>query len=147
MVQYTLEQCVFLYDTYVKYGSARKCRQKLYDERVPSRQTVYNLVNKHRSMGLLIDKKQKHKRQVLTEEKLGDKGARLEYTPRKSLKHIAQENGVSKSSARRAAQMPKLRPYKTSNPRTPCSRMIQLAGFIFAVGFYSLLSKVRLGHN
>jgi hypothetical protein len=25
--------------------------------------------------------------------------------------------------------------------------MIQLAGFIFAVGFYSLLSKVRLGHN
>jgi DNA-binding IclR family transcriptional regulator len=38
---------------------------------------------------------------VLTEEKLDDIGARLEHTPRKSLKHIAQETGVSKSSARR----------------------------------------------
>jgi hypothetical protein len=26
MVRYTLEQRVFLYDTYVNYGSARKCR-------------------------------------------------------------------------------------------------------------------------
>jgi hypothetical protein len=28
MVQYTLEQRVYLYDTYVKYGSARKRRRK-----------------------------------------------------------------------------------------------------------------------
>jgi hypothetical protein len=28
MMRYTLEQRVFLYDTYVKYGSARKCRRK-----------------------------------------------------------------------------------------------------------------------
>jgi hypothetical protein len=28
MVRYTLEQRVFLYDAYVKYTSARKCRQK-----------------------------------------------------------------------------------------------------------------------
>jgi hypothetical protein len=44
MARYTLEQRVFLYDTYVKYGSTRKCRQKFqhkfHDERVPSRQTV-----------------------------------------------------------------------------------------------------------
>jgi DeoR/GlpR family transcriptional regulator of sugar metabolism len=39
---------------------------------------------------------------VLTEEKLDDIGARLEHTPRKSLKRLAQETGVSKSSARRA---------------------------------------------
>jgi hypothetical protein len=36
MARYTLEQCVFLYDSYVKYGSAGKCRQKFCDERVPS---------------------------------------------------------------------------------------------------------------
>jgi predicted transcriptional regulator len=53
-----------------------------------------------RLMGLLIDEKQKHKRWVFTEEKLDDIEARLEYTPRKSLKHLAQETGVSKSSAR-----------------------------------------------
>jgi hypothetical protein len=37
-----LEQHVFLYDTYVKYGSARKYRRKFrhkfHDERVPSTQ-------------------------------------------------------------------------------------------------------------
>jgi hypothetical protein len=47
-------------------------------------------------MGLFIDTKQKHKHRLLTEEALGDIGARLEYTPRKSLKRLAQETGVSK---------------------------------------------------
>jgi hypothetical protein len=71
-------------------------------------------VNKLRTTPLLIGKKQKHKRQVLTEEKLDDVGARLENTPRKSLKHLAQMTGVSKSSARMATQLLKLRPYKTT---------------------------------
>jgi hypothetical protein len=75
-----------------------------------------------------MDKKQKHKRRVLTEEKLDDIGARLELTPRKSLKRLAQETGVSKSSARRATQFLKLRPYKTTvihalQPRDPGSRV------------------------
>jgi hypothetical protein len=53
---------------------------------------------------LLIDKKQKHKRQVLTEEKLEDIGARLERAPRKSLIHLVQDTGVSKSSTKTATQ-------------------------------------------
>jgi transposase len=95
----------------MKYGSARKCRRKFrhtskfHDERVSSRQTIHNLLNKLRTTGLLIDKKEKHKCQVLTEEKLDDIGARLKHTPRKSLKHLAQETGVSKSSARTATQL------------------------------------------
>jgi hypothetical protein len=64
----------------------------------------HNLMNKLRKMELVLDKKQKHMRQVLTEEKLDDIGARLEHTPRKSLNHLAQETGVSKSSTR----MPKI---------------------------------------
>jgi hypothetical protein len=75
MVRDTIEQRVhvFLYDTYVDYGSAGKCkrkfRRKFRDERVPSRQTIHNLVNQLRTTGHLIDKKTKHKRRVLTEEK------------------------------------------------------------------------------
>jgi hypothetical protein len=42
---------------------------------------------------------------VLIEERLGDMGDRLEHTPRKSLKHLAQETGVSKSSARMTTQL------------------------------------------
>jgi hypothetical protein len=49
MVRNTLEQRLFLYETYVKYGSAGKCWQKFRDERVPSRQTIHNLVNKLRT--------------------------------------------------------------------------------------------------
>jgi transposase len=101
MVCYTLEQRVFLYDTHVKYGFTgncqRKFRRKFCDERVSSRQTIHNLVNKLRTTGLLIDKKTKHKRPVLAEEKLDDTGARLEHTPRKSLKHLAEGTGVSKN--------------------------------------------------
>jgi hypothetical protein len=43
-----LEKRVFLYNTYVKYGSARKCRRKFRhkfrNKRFPSRQTIHNLV-------------------------------------------------------------------------------------------------------
>jgi hypothetical protein len=43
LVQYTLEQRVFLHDTYFKYRSTstRKCRRKFRDERVPSSQTFH----------------------------------------------------------------------------------------------------------
>jgi hypothetical protein len=115
-VVYFRATCISVW--HVKYVSARNCRRKFRrkfcDERVPSRQTVLNLVNKLRSTRLLIDKKAKHKRRVLTEEKLDDTGARLEHTPRKSLKRLAQEIGVSESSARRATQLLKPRPYKTT---------------------------------
>jgi transposase len=91
MMLYALDQRVFLCDTYVKYG-----------------QTIHNLKNKFRTTGLLIDKKQKHKGRVLTEDKLDDIGARLEHTSRKSLNRLVQENGMSNSSARTATQLLKL---------------------------------------
>jgi hypothetical protein len=112
---------------------------------VPRRQTIHNLVNKFKSTGLLIDKKQE-KGRALTEEKLDDIGARLDHTPRNSLKRLAQETGVSMSNARRATQLLKLIPY-----RTKAIHVLQLcdpgAGFIFAAAFYSLSSKVRSIHN
>jgi hypothetical protein len=53
MVWYTSGQRVFLHDTYVKYGSAGKSRRKFRgkdrNERVPSSQTIHNLVNKFRT--------------------------------------------------------------------------------------------------
>jgi transposase len=108
-VQYTSEQSVFLNDTYVKYGSARVGGRKFRDKRIPSRQTIQNLVEKLRKTGLLTDKKKKHKRRVHTEEKLDVTGARLEHTPRKSLTRLAQEIGVSKPNARKATKLLKLR--------------------------------------
>jgi hypothetical protein len=71
-------------------------------------------VNKLRITGLLKDKKEKHKCQVLTEKKLGDIWARLEHTPTESLKCLAQETGVSMSSARMKTELLNLKPYKTT---------------------------------
>jgi hypothetical protein len=78
----------------------------------PIRQTIHTFVNKLRPTGLLIDKKQKHKCQAFTEEKLNDTGAKLEHTPRKSAKCLAQEIGVLKSSARTTTKLLKLRSSK-----------------------------------
>jgi hypothetical protein len=51
---------------------------------------------------------------VLTEETLDDIGAKLEISPRKSLKQLVQETGVSRTSAQRATKLLKLQPYKTT---------------------------------
>jgi hypothetical protein len=140
MVRRTLEQRVLLYDTYMKNESTGKCwrkfRRKFRDETVPSRQTIHNLVNKLRTE-LLRGKKTEHKGRMLT-EKLDDIGARLEHTPRKSLKRLAQDNGASKSSARTAKQLPKLRPYKTTvihalQPRDSASRVHFCSWFLQSV--------------
>jgi hypothetical protein len=87
-----------------------------------------------------MDRKQKHKRRVLPEEKLDDIGARREHTPRKSLKRLAQETGVSKPSARTATQLLKFRLYKRTVIHAH-SRAIQLAGFIFVAGFYTVCRR------
>jgi hypothetical protein len=88
----------------VKYGSAGKCwrkfRHQFRDESVPSRQTIHFLVNELRTAGLLIDKKTKHKRRVLTEQKLDDTGAssnsrteeELKENIRREISNIAAEN-------------------------------------------------------
>jgi hypothetical protein len=99
MVRYTLEQRVFLNDTYVKYGSDRKyrrqLRRKFRDEWVPSRKIIHNLISTLRTTGLLIDRKQTRKCRVLTEKKLDDMRATLEHTPRKLLKRQTQKTIMS----------------------------------------------------
>jgi hypothetical protein len=53
------------------------------------------LVNKLRTTGLLIDKKQKYKSQVLTEEKLDDMGGPdMNIHLENHYKRLAQETGV-----------------------------------------------------
>jgi transposase len=71
----------------------------------PVHKTIHNFQNKLGTTRLLTDKKQKHNPRALTEQKLDGIEARLKHAPRKSLKRLAQETGVSKSSARTAKQL------------------------------------------
>jgi transposase len=47
---------------------------------------IYKLVAKFRATGSALDKKENKKRHILTEEKLDEIGARLEASPKKSLR-------------------------------------------------------------
>jgi hypothetical protein len=56
--------------------------------------------------------KRQSKRNVLTEEKFQDIQARLQVSPRKLLRRLAQETGVSLGSAFTATKLIRFRPYK-----------------------------------
>jgi hypothetical protein len=60
----------------------------------------------------VLDKKKECKRSVLTEEKLMDIQARLQLSPRKSLRRLAQETDVAYTTARRATKLLWFRAYR-----------------------------------
>ncbi|KAJ4445408.1 hypothetical protein ANN_07213, partial [Periplaneta americana] len=95
--------------------SQREVRRRFLTEfpevRLPSREAVRKLVNKLRETGSILDKKRRVKRRVLTEEKVGEVGERLEHSPQKSLLRIAQETAISMTSAWRATKLLKLKPH------------------------------------
>ena len=79
---YTLQQRIFIYDSYVITSSCREVvrrfRANYPGVRVPSREAVRLLVNKFSEAGSILDKKRNVKRHVLTEQKLGEIGESLE---------------------------------------------------------------------
>jgi hypothetical protein len=124
MVRYTLEKRVYVYTTYVKYRSVGKCWLKFWrrfcDERVPSRQTIRNLVYTFRSMGLLMDKKQKHKRECLLRKSYMTQEPDLKYTEK--MTEMSSTGDWSLKSSARRTQLLTLRPYKTTVIHTLQSR-------------------------
>ena len=102
----TFEERLFVCKTYYKCESAsRVCTEfilKFPNTRPPSRQTVHKLVNKFETTGSVLNKKRHRTKTVLTEAKLDYIGAILEHSPQKSLKTLAQQTGMSVSSARKA---------------------------------------------
>jgi hypothetical protein len=63
---------------------------------------------------VLDKKKTKKKGHILTEEKLGQIVASLESSPKKSLRRLALQCGVSKSAAHLATKLLKLKSYRTT---------------------------------
>jgi hypothetical protein len=82
MVRYSIEQRVFLIETYfARKKSVKKCirkfRLKFPEVPVPSQPYVNQLIHKWHITGSMLDKKKERKRSALTEEKLTDIQARL----------------------------------------------------------------------
>ena len=74
MPAYTLQQRIFMYDSYVVTSSCREVVRRFQANYpgvlVPSREAVRLLVNKFRETGSILDMKRNEKRRVLTEQKL-----------------------------------------------------------------------------
>jgi hypothetical protein len=69
-------------------------------------------LKKVRTHGFITDRKPLKRNRVLTEEKLDEIGLRLENSPKKSLRRLAQQSGVSVGSAWKATKLLHIRPYK-----------------------------------
>ena len=77
MPTYTLQQRIFMYDSYVITSSCwqvvRQFQVNYPGVRVSSREAVRLIVNKFREMGSILDKKRNVKLRVLTEQKLEER--------------------------------------------------------------------------
>ncbi|PSN57363.1 hypothetical protein C0J52_02895 [Blattella germanica] len=105
-MRYSTEQSIFICSTFMKQHSWRRCRRKFRrrypDAPVPDRTTICRLFKKFNETGSVANKKPRVNKRVLTEEKLDEIAFRLEISPRKSLRRLAQEVGVSKTSVQHA---------------------------------------------
>jgi hypothetical protein len=113
---YTTDQIIFTVETYIRKGTYVKCRERFIrkcpDSSVPTKSCVSKLIKKWRTTGPVLDKTRHRKKTMLTDEKLEDIRARLEISPRKSLRRLSQETDVSVGSASTAVRLIKFRPYK-----------------------------------
>ncbi|PSN51602.1 hypothetical protein C0J52_09095 [Blattella germanica] len=109
LVRYTLEQKRFIYDTYTRKKSIKKCRRKFRRKfpgiPVPHKSTIQQLVKKMCETGSFSDKKMNRRRTVLNEEKLDDIANLLENSLNKSLSKLAQQAAVSVSSVYKATKL------------------------------------------
>ncbi|PSN48277.1 hypothetical protein C0J52_03045 [Blattella germanica] len=104
-VRYTLEQRRFVYDTYTRKKSIKKCRHK-FRRKFPGIPVMYKS-----TIQQLVKKVCETGRTVLTEEKLYI-AYLLENSPNKSLSKLAQQAGVSVSSVYKATKLFNFKLYK-----------------------------------
>jgi hypothetical protein len=89
---YTTDQRIFIVETYIRKRAYAKCRdrfiRKYPHSPVPTKSCVSKLIKKWRTTGSVLNKTRHRKKTVLTDENLEDIRARLEISPRKSLRRL-----------------------------------------------------------
>ena len=145
-MRWTLQQCIFVCKCYFKWEPPSRVRTEYiqtFPGEVPlSRFTIHEIVKKFETTGSVANKKRNCKCTVLTEGTLDKIGACLERTLTKSIPKLAQQVGISESSAHRAIKLLKLKPYKCTSVHSlkqgdPVSRMH------YCEWFHSFIYKVR----
>jgi transposase len=79
---------------------------------VPNKSTVQRLVERFRETGSIGEKRRSGRPSVLSNDSLEDIRASLLQSPRKSLRKLSQQTGMTCGSVQRATQRLKLHPYQ-----------------------------------
>ncbi|XP_036425950.1 uncharacterized protein LOC118807891 isoform X1 [Colossoma macropomum] len=133
MVVYSIEQRVFMVRTYWVTNSFKQCQsefRKKYGVRdVPSKSVIQKMVRKLETTGSLIPS-HGGGRPKMSQDTIDDVQHRLQQTPSKPLRRLAQETGRSYSTCQRAAKRAKLhgeRPNVSGRERRslPASHVMQ----------------------
>jgi hypothetical protein len=115
MYRYSLEEGVFIVKTYWITGSIKNCQRRFVEQfggrNPPSKCCTQLLVKKLETKGTLVDLHGRGRPQM-SENTVHDVANRLLASPRKSLRVLSQESGVSRSTCQRAAKKPGLQAYR-----------------------------------
>ena len=107
MYRYNLEERVFIVRTYWKTESIKSFQQQFLEKfggrHLPSKSSIWALSKKLETKGTLLDK---HTGSCpkMSEETIQSVKDRLLVSPKKSLRRLSQESGLSRSTCQRAAK-------------------------------------------
>jgi transposase len=79
---------------------------------VPNKSTIQCLVERFLKTGSIGEKRRSGRPSVLSNDSLEDIRARLLHSPRKSLRKLSQQTGMTYGSVQRAKKRLKLHPYR-----------------------------------
>jgi len=117
MYRYTLEERVFIVRTYWKTESIKLCQQQFLEKfggrHPPSKYCIWALSKKLEIKGTLLDELTGG-RPKMSEETIQNVKDRLQASPKKPLRRLSQESGLSRNTCQRAAKKAKLRAYRIS---------------------------------
>jgi transposase len=90
--------------------NVRTCLDILSDSVVPNKSTIQRL-ERFRETWSIGEKRRSGRPSVLSNDSLEDIRARLLHSPRKSLRKLSQQTGMTYGSVQRATKRLKLHPY------------------------------------
>jgi hypothetical protein len=91
-------------------------RNSFSDSAVPIKSTIQRLVERFRETGSIGEKRRSGRLSVLSNDSLEDIRVRLLQSPRKSLRKLSQQTGMTYGSVQTATKRLKLHPYRVLLP-------------------------------
>jgi hypothetical protein len=115
-MQLTVEERVFILESYLKTMSYAHCRQSFFEKfrrQAPVKSAIAKMIKKFRETSSLLDKNRNRQKSVLTSGILQDIQTAITRSPHKSLQKLSAQTGISLGSAHTAVRkMLKFYPYR-----------------------------------